>query len=96
MYSKRLESKKAGDEVGNQIYKLLLNSLYGRLGMKTDLAETVEVSHEHTEVIESFFQVTSTLSFKNCCLLTISSDEPHIQPNESLTFEELIFLTLDV
>ena len=40
LYSSRMEAKKAGDEPMTFIYKILMNSLYGRLGMNPESTVT--------------------------------------------------------
>lgn len=40
LYESRLEAKKAGDEAMTFIYKILMNSLYGRFGMNPESTVT--------------------------------------------------------
>lgn len=40
LYESRLEAKKAGDEAMTYIYKILMNSLYGRFGMNPESTVT--------------------------------------------------------
>lgn len=45
-YDKRLEAKKAGDEAMSFIYKILMNSLYGRFGMNPESLVTEICKHD--------------------------------------------------
>ena len=75
-YQKRLDAKHNNDLVLNRIFKLILNSLYGRLGMRTDLPETFIVPNNLVDILTSYFTVESVNKFNNWTILSIVNQIP--------------------
>lgn len=54
-YKLRVVAKEEGDYVRDNLYKLLLNSLYGRLGMINQEAETLVIPNEYLDAFLAYF-----------------------------------------
>lgn len=72
IYQMRLEAKKNHDAVGNHIYKLLLNSLYGRLGLRQDTSETHIVPSHFKEAVLAHVQFNEFHDYGNYSFINIS------------------------
>lgn len=59
IYSKRLEAKKRGDSVNQYILKLIMNSLYGRFGLGTDISIMEFIDSKYYAIYKHIFNVAN-------------------------------------
>lgn len=92
IYEKRLEAKKKGLSSLQYIFKLILNSLYGRMGMK-DLENKLEiVDKDKAEVLLSKKYITFYADMGDKCIIKYNKN---INPNILKLVKDNISLDLD-
>jgi len=76
-YNNRKIAKQSKDKINDQIYKMLLNSLYGRLGMKDYLPQTLIIKNENIPLAVSNLYVLDLIRYKTNTLLSVQLDKPY-------------------
>lgn len=94
IYNLRVTTKKSSEK---QIFKMILNSLYGRLGMRDDFEKIMFVNTEtlqklRTFEIEDFLNMTIIFQSTNQHIVKITENKNHKKPNrdEMLLIKDFI------
>lgn len=83
IYSQRVKAKHDKNNVMDFIYKLLLNSLYGRLGIQNDTLQTYVVSKHVSSAVLSHFEHLDVFHYENHSMISLKSG----QDTQSLPYD---------